>query len=125
MPVISHLRGFALAAVLSIPPAGTVLTMPAKAADTVEVHVDNFTFSPQTLSVSTGTTVVWVNHDDTPHRFVAVENQFKSPVLDTDETFRWTFTEAGNFAYFCSMHPHMTGMVTVSGNRTGDMVMPR
>jgi plastocyanin len=83
-------------------------------AEEVEIHVDNFTFSPQTLTVAKGTTVVWVNRDDTPHRIVAVKNQFKSPVIDTDERFRWTFTEAGSYAYFCSMHPHMTGTVTVS-----------
>lgn len=116
MYVTSHLRRAVLAVVFFLSLAGGVRTLPAAAADTVEIHVDNFTFSPQTINVAKGTTVVWINRDDTPHRIVAVQHGFKSPVLDTDETFRWTFTEAGDFAYFCSMHPHMTGTVTVSAN---------
>ena len=108
------LRGVSLAVVLMVPVVGLALSASARAADTRDVHVDNFTFSPQAITVPKGTTVVWINRDDTPHRIVAVKNQFKSPVLDTDETFRWTFAEAGTFAYFCSMHPHMTGTVTVT-----------
>jgi plastocyanin len=114
MRLLRSLRGYALAATLLVSLAGIIAIAPARAADPVEVHIDNFTFAPQSITVSKGTTVVWINRDDTPHRVVAVKNQFKSPVLDTDETFRWTFADAGNFAYFCSMHPHMTGTVTVT-----------
>ncbi len=117
MHIPSHLRGFALTTVLSAAVAGAVLNGPATAAAPLEIHLDNFTFSPQTVTVPEGTTVVWINRDDTPHRIVAVQkDQFKSPVLDTDEKFSWTFSKAGTFAYFCSMHPHMTGTVTVTAN---------
>jgi plastocyanin len=58
--------------------------------------------------------VEWVNRDDTPHRVVGDKNAFKSPVLDTDDKFSWTFKEAGSFAYFCSLHPHMTGKIVVT-----------
>ncbi len=80
---------------------------------TMEVKIDNFSFGPTTLTVAVGTTVTWVNHDDIPHTVVSTEGVFKSKVLDTDEKFSFTFTKAGSFPYFCSIHPKMTGTVVV------------
>jgi plastocyanin len=79
----------------------------------VEVKVDNFSFSPQTITVAPGTTVIWTNRDDIPHTVVSDDKVFKSKVLDTDEKFSYTFDKAGNFPYFCSVHPKMTGKVIV------------
>jgi plastocyanin len=81
------------------------------AAATAEVKIDNFSFGPGTLTVAVGTTVVWTNHDDIPHTVVSTDGVFKSKVLDTDEKFSYTFAKAGTFAYFCSIHPKMTGKV--------------
>lgn len=80
-----------------------------------EVKIDNFSFGPSTLTVPAGTTVTWVNHDDIPHTVVSTDEPklFKSKVLDTDEKFSFTFTKAGNYPYFCSIHPKMTGKVVV------------
>jgi plastocyanin len=83
------------------------------AAASSEVKIDNFSFGPGTLTVAVGTTVVWTNHDDIPHTVVSTEGVFKSKVLDTDEKFSYTFTKAGAFSYFCSIHPKMTGKVVV------------
>jgi plastocyanin len=80
---------------------------------TMEVKIDNFSFGPTTLTVAVGTTVTWVNHDDIPHTVVSTEGVFKSKVLDTDEKFSFTFTKAGAFPYFCSIHPKMTGRIVV------------
>jgi plastocyanin len=78
------------------------------------VKVDNFSFSPKELIVAVGTTVTWTNRDDIPHTVVSTEGSvFKSKVLDTDEKFSYTFTKAGTFPYFCSIHPKMTGKVVV------------
>src|SRR3954468_14100520 len=52
-----------------------------------EVAMDNFGFTPTTTSVPVGTTVTWTNRDDVPHLVVSTEQQFKSPVLDTDGRF--------------------------------------
>jgi len=60
-----------------------------------------------------GTTVTWTNRDDIPHTVVADDKSFKSKVLDTDEKFSYTFTKAGSYPYFCSIHPKMTGKVVV------------
>ncbi|MFL5297749.1 MAG: cupredoxin family copper-binding protein [Phenylobacterium sp.] len=82
-------------------------------APPLTVAIDNFTFGPQALSVPVGATVTWVNRDDIPHTVVAVDKAFRSKVLDTDEKFSFTFTKAGTYDYFCSIHPHMTGKVVV------------
>ena len=83
------------------------------AANTMEVKIDNFTFAPQRLTVKAGTTVTWTNEDDIPHTVVANQKAFKSKVLDTDDKYTFTFTTAGTYDYFCSLHPHMTGTVVV------------
>lgn len=85
----------------------------APAGNVVEVKVDNFSFSPQTITIKPGTTVIWTNRDDIPHTVVSDDKVFKSKVLDTDEKFSFTFDKAGNFPYFCSVHPKMTGKVIV------------
>jgi plastocyanin len=85
----------------------------APAGKVVEVKVDNFSFSPQTITIAAGTTVIWTNRDDIPHTVVSDDKVFKSKVLDTDEKFSYTFDKAGNFPYFCSVHPKMTGKVIV------------
>ena len=81
--------------------------------ETMEVKIDNFSFGPETLAVPVGTTVTWTNRDDIPHTVVSTEGVFKSKVLDTDEKFSFTFSKAGSYPYFCSIHPKMTGKVVV------------
>jgi plastocyanin len=82
---------------------------PANAA----VKIDNFVFGPQTITVPVGTTVTWTNSDDIPHTSVSTDGVFKSKVLDTDEKFSYTFTKAGTYPYYCTIHPKMTGKVVV------------
>ena len=83
-------------------------------ADEATVTIDNFTFKPQVLTIKPGSTVTFVNHDDIPHSIVETGGKFKSKVLDTDESFSITFDAAGNVAYFCGLHPHMTGQIIVA-----------
>jgi plastocyanin len=83
---------------------------PAKSA---EITIDNFSFAPGTFTVAVGTTVTWINHDDIPHTVVSTDGVFKSKVMDTDEKFSYTFTKAGTYPYFCSVHPKMTGTIVV------------
>jgi plastocyanin len=81
-------------------------------AEDTSVTIDNFTFAPAELTVKVGTTVTWTNHDDIPHTIVSA-GKFRSKALDTDNSFSFTFTAAGDYKYFCSLHPHMTGMIKV------------
>jgi len=78
-----------------------------------EVKIDNFSFTPTTITVSAGTTVRWDNRDDIPHTVVSDDQSFKSKAMDTDESYSHTFTKPGTYSYFCSIHPHMTGKVVV------------
>jgi plastocyanin len=87
-------------------------TTDSKAA-TVEVKIDNFSFSPATITVPVGTTVRWTNRDDIPHTVVNDDQKFASKALDTDEQYSYTFTKPGTYGYFCSIHPKMTGKVVV------------
>ena len=82
-------------------------------AANAEVTIDNFVFGPQTITVPVGATVTWTNRDDIPHTSVSTEGVFKSKVLDTDEKFSYTFTKAGTYSYYCTIHPKMTGQVIV------------
>jgi plastocyanin len=99
------LGGLAIAAAISLRPGS------ARAED-MTVSIDNFTFAPAELAVKVGTTVTWTNHDDIPHMVVSA-GKFRSKTLDTDDSFSFTFTAAGDYKYFCSLHPHMTGMIKV------------
>lgn len=88
----------------------------AKAGDAAvgtEVKVDNFTFAPQTVTVPVNSTVTWVNKDDIPHVIAANDGSFKSKALDTDQKFSYTFSKAGTYAYYCSIHPKMVGKIVV------------
>jgi plastocyanin len=82
-------------------------------AANAEVKIDNFSFGPQTVTVPVGATVTWTNHDDIPHTVVSTDGVFKSKVRDTNEQFSYTFTKAGTYPYFCSVHPKMTGTIVV------------
>jgi plastocyanin len=84
-----------------------------KPASTAEVKIDNFVFGPAAITVAAGTTVTWTNRDDIPHTVVSTDKVFKSKVLDTDEKFSFAFTKPGEYPYFCSIHPKMTGKVIV------------
>lgn len=92
---------------------GSQNQQPQNAPNQAEVAIDNFSFAPSTITVSPGTTVRWTNRDDVPHTVVNVDKVFRSKALDTDDAFSYTFTKAGTYDYFCSLHPKMTGKVVV------------
>lgn len=92
--------------------ATMLLPVTAARAEDTAVHIDNFSFAPNPLQVKVGTTVTWTNRDDIPHTVVCA-GKFRSKTMDTDGTFSFTFTEAGEYKYFCSLHPHMTGSIKV------------
>ena len=112
MRTISALHIVAALAVMLPGAPRAVAAQPAPAA-AAEVEIDQFAFVPQRMTVKAGTTVTWINDDDTPHTVASSSKLFKSKALDTKDKFSFTFTTAGTYAYFCSLHPHMTGVVVV------------
>ena len=79
------------------------------------VTIDNFAFAPAMVTVSPGTEVTWTNKDEEPHTVVSADGgkTFKSPALDSDDKFSFTFDKPGTYKYFCSIHSHMVGTIVV------------
>ncbi|MDR3388032.1 MAG: cupredoxin family copper-binding protein [Rudaea sp.] len=91
----------------------TVFAITAGAAETRAIEIHKFAFAPQEITVTPGTKIVWTNHDETPHTIMAADKGFASKALDTDDRFEYTFASEGDFSYFCTLHPFMTGIVHV------------
>jgi plastocyanin len=103
--------------------AGIAVTAAPIGAQDSAVKMDNFTFAPERVTVKAGATVTWTNDDDIPHTVVSTSKAFRSQALDTHDAFSFTFTTAGTYAYFCSLHPQMTGTVVVEAP-TGSNAAP-
>src|SRR5205823_5256152 len=80
-----------------------------------QIVIDNFAFAPATLTVAAGTSVTWINRDEEPHTVMNADQQttFRSPALDTNDKYTFTFTKPGTYKYFCTIHSHMIGTVVV------------
>ncbi|HEX6361045.1 cupredoxin family copper-binding protein [Actinophytocola sp.] len=87
------------------------------ASSSTSVDIMNYAFSPANLTISVGDTVVWTNHDTAPHNVVVSDGpvKFTSPTLNQGDTFTYTFTVAGTYDYYCSIHPDMKASITVEG----------
>jgi plastocyanin len=105
--------GIALIGLLAVALLTSHLSADTKTKTDTAVKIDNFSFTPQTLTVHPGTTVTWVNKDDVPHTVTSTNKKFKSRALDTDERFSFTFSAPGTYEYYCSVHPKMTGKIIV------------
>jgi plastocyanin len=79
----------------------------------VTVTIENFSFSPGTITVPAGSTVRWTNKDDSPHNIVSEDKSFKSKTLDTDDHFSQAFAKPGTYGYYCGLHPKMQGKIVV------------
>ncbi len=75
------------------------------------ISIQNFTFSPATLTVKKGATVTWTNNDPAAHTIKS--NSFNSGSLAKGDTFKFTFDSAGTFDYSCGIHPSMLGKIIV------------
>ena len=93
------------------------ITVTSSGPATVFVEIKNFAFTPQNVAVSAGTVVVWTNNDSVAHTVTTSSGatvSFDSGVLNPGASFSYTFTQAGNYPYYCKIHPFMLGNVTVS-----------
>jgi plastocyanin len=103
-----------IAAVMLIVGLGLrALPSAASAGDTVTIEIGNYSFVPAEVTVAPGTRVVWVNHDEMVHSVVSAEHLFGSTGMDTDDEYSFVFEKEGDYAYLCSLHPYMTGIVKV------------
>lgn len=99
--------------------SATDATSSATGGEGQAVAIDDFAFRPETLTVPAGTTVTWSNEDATSHTVTAGSGDAPDPQafdLEVDEqgqTVSFTFDQAGTYAYYCELHPFMTGTIDV------------
>ena len=105
----SRRSGVVLTAIL----LGAIGAMSNAAAAAPSVDITKFAFTPGELTVAPGTTITWTNHDEVPHTIASADKRLMSKALDTDDGFAHTFDEEGDFSYYCTLHPFMTGIVHV------------
>ncbi|MFO7170008.1 MAG: plastocyanin/azurin family copper-binding protein [Chloroflexota bacterium] len=99
-----------------MPPTEEPAAAPPPAS--VAVTVRDFEFAPSTIEVPVGATVTWTNEGPTIHMVTAgaegvPSGQFGSDILDPGQSFAVTFSEPGEYPFFCTPHPQMTGLVRV------------
>ena len=105
-------RGIATAAACTF-----LAALPAIAADALRpvahtVAIDGTKYVPDALTVERGDIVVWVNKDPFPHT-VTAKGAFDSRDIAAGKSWKWTARKAGEYAYTCTLHPNMSGMLKV------------
>jgi plastocyanin len=103
--------GIALVACVA---AGLSASVAADAVTTVDVS--KFSFGPKEITIAPGSRVRWINHDEVPHAVASAQGQEKviaSKAMDTDDQYEVAFPKPGDYAYYCTVHPFMTGVVHV------------
>ena len=75
-------------------------------------------FALESFTISAGTTVTWTNLDSAAHTSTSgispnFDGAFDSSAISQNGTFSHRFNSSGAFPYFCSIHPSMTGIITV------------
>lgn len=90
----------------------------ARAADaTVEIRGSQF--EPAEITVAVGEPVTWTNYDGDGvsafyrHNAVALDESWRTPLLQTDESATLTFDAVATYEYFCSLHAGMRGTLNV------------
>ena len=90
-------------------------TTVAAGPKTVSVAIQNFAFSPATLNINRGDTVIWTNKDSAPHTVTSdTGSEMGSSTLSTGGTYSHTFNTAGTFSYHCNIHASMKAKVIVN-----------
>ncbi|BDE08058.1 hypothetical protein WPS_33340 [Vulcanimicrobium alpinum] len=80
---------------------------------TTVVHIKNFAFAPETVTIAAGGSVKFVEDDDTPHTVTATDNSYDSGNLDKGQSFTHAYEKPGTYAYLCAYHPYMKGTIVV------------
>jgi len=101
----------------TVAPTSTPAPPTAVSGSSAAVTIQNFSFSPQVITVKVGTTITWTDKDSTAHTVTSVSGptSFNSGDLTpSGGTFKFTFTQAGTYSYHCMIHPSMTATVVVT-----------
>lgn len=98
---------------MDTPSANDPTPVPVTPVATNAVSIDNFAFSPASIAVSVGTTVTWTNFDVEQHTVTERGHAWDSDAIANGKSFSHRFDQAGEYHYFCQIHPNMTGVVVV------------
>lgn len=109
MPSMTGMTGMTM-------PTATTGGSPAAPVAGNAVQIMNFAFAPAALTVKAGTTVTWTNKDSDAHTVTSQGSggPLASAALSTGQSYSYTFTKPGTYAYLCTIHPFMTATVTVT-----------
>lgn len=89
--------------------------VPGPAVATDAVAIQGFKFGPATITVKAGSTVTWTNKDDEAHTVFFAFDGSRSPILvNNNNVYTKSFSTPGTYTYHCTIHPFMTGTVTVT-----------
>jgi plastocyanin len=95
-------------------PAPATAAVPSPAPSPVStIHIKNFAYVPDTVTIHPGSTVRFVEDDETPHTVTATDHSFDSGNLNQKDTWKHTFAKEGTYTYLCTYHPYMKGTVIV------------
>ena len=112
MPVSTARRGM-LAILLAALILFVLGSIEMARAATHAVSIDDFAFSPATLTITAGDTVTWTNDDAVMHTATSTAGAFDSGDLAPGSSFSFTFARPGTYDYLCTPHPSMTGRIVV------------
>jgi plastocyanin len=105
---------FALALLTAAIACGSSPTTPTPT--TVSATIGSSGFTPNPISISVGSTVMWTNRDTTAHAIAADNGAFSSGTIAPGGQYSYAFASAGTFTYHDSSNPNMVGTVNVSGS---------
>jgi amicyanin len=84
------------------------------ATGATQIAIQNFAYQPTNVSIKVGATLTWTNKDSAPHTVTFRNGMKDSGMLRQGQSFSYTFTAAGTYAYYCAYHPYMVGQVVLT-----------
>ncbi len=92
--------------------------VPKAEAQPITVEMRNIAFNPRTITITPGTTVVWVNQDPVAHTVTADDGSFDSGLIQPGGSYQRTFQQPGTYPYYCRPHggpggQGMSGVIVV------------
>ena len=98
--------------------SASIPIQPGNTNDSHEIVIQNSAFEPKSITITKGTTVTWINRDNTLHMLrsgtpLKADGLFTSGDMGNFETFRYTFDKPGTYFYFCQIHPGLHGTIVV------------
>ena len=93
------------------PAVTPTVQQPSQTTSEININIANFSFSPNSVTVQAGTKITWTNEDSVAHQIAS--DTFSSDILNKGQSFSTIISTKGVYNYHCSIHPSMTGKITV------------